>query len=117
MAKKRNKNKNHIEAKSENKVLHGLAGSLEEAFSEDVSEIEQDEVIVVDVPERKHKGIAKKVAYFLVGLLVVIFAAVGIVNTVIAAKRCDKPNSKSDRPQGRVCALSLSYSSDRPAQL
>lgn len=85
MAKKRNKNKNRIEAKSENKVLHGLAGSLEEAFSEDVSEIEQDDVIVVDVPERKHKGIAKKVAYFLVGLLVIVFAVVGVVNTVIAA--------------------------------
>ena len=40
MAKKRIKNKNHIEAKSENKVLHGLAGSIEEALSEDPSEIE-----------------------------------------------------------------------------
>ena len=35
MAKKRIKNKNRIEAKSENKVLHGLAGSIEEALSED----------------------------------------------------------------------------------
>ena len=31
MAKKRIKNKSRIEAKSENKVLHGLAGSIEEA--------------------------------------------------------------------------------------
>ena len=29
MAKKRIKNKNRIEAKSENKVLHGVAGSIE----------------------------------------------------------------------------------------
>ena len=38
MAKKRIKNKNRIEAKSENKILHGLAGSIEEALSEDPSE-------------------------------------------------------------------------------
>ena len=84
MAKKRIKNKNRIEAKSENKVLHGLAGSIEEALSEDPSEIEQDEVIVVDVPEHRHKGLAKKIAYFVVGLLVIVFAVVGAVNTVIA---------------------------------
>ena len=84
MAKKRIKNKNHIEAKSENKVLHGLAGSIEEALSEDPSEIEQDEVIVVDVPEHRHKGLAKKIAYFVVGLLIIVFAVVGAVNTVIA---------------------------------
>ena len=85
MAKKRNKNKNRIEAKSESKVLHGLAGSIEEALSEDVSEIAQDEVIVVDVPERKHKGVAKKAAFFVVGLLIIAFSVVGVVNTVIAA--------------------------------
>ncbi len=85
MAKKRIKNKNRIEAKkSENKVLHGLAGSIEEALSEDPSEIEQDEVIVVDVPEHRHKGLAKKIAYFVVGLLIIVFAVVGAVNTVIA---------------------------------
>ena len=32
MAKKRIKNKNRIEAKSENKDLHGLAGSIESMF-------------------------------------------------------------------------------------
>lgn len=84
MAKKRIKNKNRIEAKSENKVLHGLAGSIEEALSEDPSKIEQDEVIVVDVPEHRHKGLAKKIAYFVVGLLIIVFAVVGAVNTVIA---------------------------------
>ena len=84
MAKKRIKNKNRIEAKSENKVLHGLAGSIEEALSEDPSEIEQDEVIVVDVPEHRHKGLAKKIAYFVVGLLIIVFAVVGAVNTIIA---------------------------------
>lgn len=84
MAKKRIKNKSRIEAKSENKVLHGLAGSIEEALSEDPSEIEQDEVIVVDVPEHRHKGLAKKIAYFVVGLLIIVFAVVGAVNTVIA---------------------------------
>ena len=55
MAKKRIKNKNRIEAKSESKVLHGLAGSIEEALSEDPREIEQDEVIVVDVPEHRQR--------------------------------------------------------------
>ena len=79
MAKKRIKNKNRIEAKSENKVLHGLAGSIEEALSEDPSEIEQDEVIVVDVPEHRHKGLAKKIVYFVVGLLIIVFAVVGAV--------------------------------------
>lgn len=75
--KKKNDNQNHI--------LHGIAGSLEEAFSEDPGEIEQDDVIVVDVPEKVHKKRGKKIFYFLVGLITVIFAVVGIVNTVIAA--------------------------------
>ena len=56
MAKKRIKNKNRIEAKSENKVLHGLAGSIEEALSEDPSEIEQDEMF----PNTATKGLQRR---------------------------------------------------------
>ena len=97
MAKKRIKNKNRIEAKSESKVLHGLAGSIEEALSEDPSEIEQDEVIVVDVPEHRHKGLAKKIAYFVVGLLIIVFAS-RCVKYRNSDQRRDRQDSRSDRP-------------------
>ncbi len=82
MAKKERVKKKRGE---QSNVLHSIAGSLEEAFSEDVSEISEDDVIVVDVPEKPHRKRGKRIASFAVGLLVLVFAVVGIVNTVIGA--------------------------------
>ena len=61
MSKKNRKNKEHNEQKGEAKVINGLVGSIEEAFSEDISDIEQDDVVVADVPSRINTGKIKKV--------------------------------------------------------
>lgn len=72
--------------RDESNVIHGLAGSLEAAFSEDVSELEEDDVIIVEVPEKSGRTKHNRILYFLIGFIIIVFAIVGIVNTVIAAK-------------------------------
>ncbi len=75
--------KDRIKKKHDDGILHGLAGSLEEAFGEDTSEIQQDDIIVVDVPEKKGNGKGKKTLFFIAGLTVIIFAILGIISTVL----------------------------------
>ncbi|MBS7396881.1 MAG: hypothetical protein KIG32_00430, partial [Ruminiclostridium sp.] len=84
MSKKNRKNKEHNEQKGEAKVINGLVGSIEEAFSEDISDIEQDDVVVADVPSRINTGKIKKVLCFIVGLVVIVFAVIGAVYTATA---------------------------------
>ena len=78
--------KDRIKKKQDDSVIHSFAGSLEQAFSEDLSELSgEEDVIVVDVPQKSPKTRKKhRTLYFIVGLLIVIFAVVGIVNTAIA---------------------------------
>lgn len=75
--------KDRIKKKHDDGILHGLAGSIEEAFSEDTSEIQQDDIIVVDVPEKKGNKKGKKIFFFIAGLTVIVFAVLGIISTVI----------------------------------
>ncbi len=75
--------KDRIRKKHDDGILHGLAGSLEEAFSEDTSEIQQDDIIVVDVPERNNSKKSKRVLFFIAGLTIIIFAILGVISTVI----------------------------------
>lgn len=84
MSKKNRKNKEHNKQKGEAKVINGLVGSIEEAFSEDISDIEQDDVVVADVPSRINTGKIKKVLCFIVGLVVIVFAVIGAVYTATA---------------------------------
>lgn len=75
--------KDRIKKKHDDGILHGLAGSIEEAFAEDTSEIQQDDIIVVDVPEKKGNKKGKKVLFFIAGLTIIIFAILGIISTTI----------------------------------
>lgn len=82
MSKKERVKKKRVESSN---VLHGLAGSLEEAFSEDLSEISEDDVIVVDVPEKPKRKKGKRIAAFMAGVLVLVLAVVGLVNIIIGS--------------------------------
>ena len=84
MTKNNKKNKNLKQENSDNKVIHGLVGSIEEAFSEDISEMEQDDVVVADVPGRFNTEKIKKVLCFIVGLVIILFALIGFINTTTA---------------------------------
>lgn len=64
------------------KVLSGVAGSLEEAFSEDINEINEDDVIVVDVPKRRSSEKGRKAVAFTAGLLTIIFAVIGLITVI-----------------------------------
>ena len=75
--------KDRIKKKHDDGILHGLAGSLEEAFSEDTSEIQQDDIIVVDVPKRKGNKKGKKTLFFIAGLTIIVFAVLGIISTIM----------------------------------
>lgn len=75
--------KDRIRKKHDDGILHGLAGSLEEAFSEDTSEIQQDDVIIVDVPERNNKGKGKRILFFIAGVTIIVFAILGIISTAL----------------------------------
>lgn len=77
-------NEQNVENKQETHVLHTLAGSLEEAFSEDFSEIDDDDVIMLEVADKKKKHTGKKAFFFATGLLVIVFTIVGIVTTIRA---------------------------------
>mgnify|MGYP003288869877 CR=1 FL=1 len=79
--------KDRIRKKHDDGILHGLAGSLEEAFSEDTSEIQQDDVIIVDVPERSGKNRGKRVLFFIAGVTIIVFAILGIISTVITVSQ------------------------------
>lgn len=70
--------------REDNRVLRSIAGSLEEAFSDDEpDEFNDDDVIFVDVPQKTRKGQGKKVFFFVCGLLVIFFAIIGIVSSSV----------------------------------
>ncbi|MCH5325405.1 MAG: hypothetical protein J1E39_09325 [Eubacterium sp.] len=77
------KNRRNRPPRQQSHVLHSIAGSLEEAFSETEDEFAEEDVIVVDVPEKTRKGQGKEVFFFTCGLLVIVFAIIGIISTVI----------------------------------
>ncbi len=75
--------KNRIRKKrNDENVLRSFAGSIDEAFSEDLSEISEEDVIVVDVPEKARSKKTGRIAMFIVGVAVLVFAVVGIVTTI-----------------------------------
>ncbi len=80
------KNKRGGSQQEEKKVLRSIAGSLEEAFSETENDFADEDVIVVDMPEKTVRGQGKKAFFFVCGLLVIIFAIIGIFSTVVFIK-------------------------------
>ncbi len=72
--------------REEKHVLHSIAGSLEEALSENEEEFAEDDVIVVDIPEKTHRVQGKKAFFFVCGLLIIFFTVIGIVSSVIFIK-------------------------------
>lgn len=83
MSKKKRVEKKQDTAKD--KTIHTFAGSIEEALSEDIDELQpQEDVIVIDVPEKPvQRSRLYRNIMFAVGLLVVIFAIIGVSNTVM----------------------------------
>ncbi len=71
--------------RNEESVIRSFAGSIEEAFAEDLSDISDEDVIVVDIPEKKKSRKSGRILMFIVGVLVIIFAVIGVVSTVSAA--------------------------------
>ena len=69
--------------KKDDGILNGLAGSLEEAFSEDTSEILNEDIIVVDVPKKRDGKKRKQTLFFAAGLTTIVFAVIGIISTVL----------------------------------
>lgn len=85
MAKKQkiiNKENPIQETEKQNPVIRSLAGSLTEAFSEDFTEIADEDIIVCEIKEKPKKYSGKKAFYFMAGVLTILFAFVGLVTTI-----------------------------------